>query len=458
MNRKSLLLIALLAVPATTLRADSDAVMNRMLQIYTNTTNPQILETQRRGGLTLGRITARTGVTSPNLINFQPPSIQGGCNGIDLYGGSFSFINKDEMVQALRQIASNAVSYGFTLALQSVCPSCMQQMEALRDRVDDINGMVRDSCHWATTLVDSTGLTDIRDERIARARGEGASTGAFTDNADAETDGGDTQWEIETALGAARNVNVVWMVARQGGIETWFGNAGDAALLEVLMSVTGTLLKSETDSVGAQCFDDAGEREYCFAQRPSLLTVDEFIDGSTVPVEVYRCNEPVACLNPTATVDPDWEGFAERVEEILFGPTPPNTGLLFKLRQGDVALTPEEDAFLSSAAGPVRDILERAAISPGTLRSIGGVVQDTMASILARQMVMELIFMVERAFAISEVEMEEVMEARLLARQTEFSARNETVLLELQFMNNLLNLRGVVAETMAQAEEAPTLR
>ncbi len=457
MNTRALLLTALLAMPATLVRADSDAVMDNMLQIYTNTANPQILETQRRGGLTLGRLSTRTEVATPNLINFQPPSIEGGCNGIDLYGGSFSFINKDEMVQALRAVASNAVSYAFTLALESVCPTCMQKMETLRNKVDEINGMVRDSCYWATSLVDS-GIEAIRNDQIVEGRGNLVTSGTESDNAAAETDGGRTLWEIDTAIGTLRNINVVWSVAKQGGIESWFGTAGDDALLEVLMSVTGTMLKTETRPGGASCDDGTGTREYCFQQRPSLLTVDEFIDGSTAPVDIYRCDEPVECLNPTATTDPNWEGFSERVQEILFGPTPPNTGLLFKLRQGDVALTPQEEAFLASAAGPVRDILERAAISPGTLRSIGGVVQDTMASILARQLVMELIFMIERAFAISEVEMEPMMEERLAVRQAEFSARNETVLLELQFMNNLLNMRSVVSEAMAQAEEAPTLR
>ena len=455
MTTRTLLLTALLAWPGAVLHADADAVMTNMLQIYTNTADPQVLETQRRGGLTMGRISARTAIAAPNLIAYQPPSIRGGCNGIDLYGGSFSFINKDEMTQALRAIASNAVSYAFTLAMESVCPTCMQKMESLRNKVDDINGMVRDSCHWATTLVDATPLDDFRNGRIEAARGAATEAGTTSDSADAATgSAGETLLELETAIGAARNVNVTWRVLNDGNIGTWFGAAGDQDFMEVLMTLTGTVIKTETVG-GAACTDAGGHDEYCFNQPPSILTVEEFIDGSDGNVRIYRCDEPVDCLEPTATVDTSWEGFAERVSEILFGPAGlPNEGLLARMRVGNVALSAQQEAFLTSAAGPVRDILQNAAVSAGTLESIGGQLQDTLASILARQMVLDLIFVVKRGFAASEVEMEEAMQEALQAREREFAARTQNTLVDLEVLNNMFDLWRVVAESAAQGEEA----
>lgn len=453
--RHALIMAALWAAPGATLLADADAVMENMLDIYTNTTNPQILETQRRGGLTLGRISARTAITSPNIINFQPPSIRGGCSGIDLYGGSFSFINKDEMTQALRAIASNAVSYAFTLAMESVCPSCMQKMENLRDQVDEINAMVRDSCYWATSLVDSTGLKAMRDERIAAAKGDQTAAGTVEDAAEAELEA-DSLHELETSIGAAQPLNVVWSVLQGGNLDTWFGAAGDDELLEVIMSLTGTLLKTEALPGGAQCTDDRAVREYCYIDLVSLLTVDEFVDGGG-DVLVYRCGADPACLDPTPTIDPDWEGFTERVALILFGAPGLNDGLLFKLQQGNVALTPDEEAFLTSAIGPVEDILESASLAGGTLVSLGAQVQDTVASVLARQLVLELIFLVERAFAIAEVEMSPAMQDRLAGRQAEFAARNEATLLDLQLVQTMIDLRNQIRQDLARSEEAPAL-
>ena len=237
--------------------AGPDEVMTEMMNMYTNTADPQILDTQRRGGLTLGRLSARTAVAAPNLIAYDPPSINGGCSGIDLYGGSFTFINTDQMTQALRAIASNAVSYAFTLAMESVCPVCMQQMQALRDQVDEINAMVRDSCQWATTLVDATPIKGFHEEQMKRAEEWMVRQGTVQDPNEAGQTG-DTLYEKEAAVGPPQPINVVWEAMRTGNLSGWFGTAGDNELLEVLMSVTGTIVKDEVNFGGTNCDDGRG--------------------------------------------------------------------------------------------------------------------------------------------------------------------------------------------------------
>lgn len=122
-----------------------------------------------------------------------------------------------------------------------------------------------------------------------------------------------------------------------------------------------------------------------------------------------------------------------------------------------MALTPDEEAFLTSAIGPVEDILESASLAGGTLVSLGAQVQDTVASVLARQLVLELIFLVERAFAIAEVEMSPAMQDRLAGRQAEFAARNEATLLDLQLVQTMIDLRNQIRQDLARSEEAPAL-
>lgn len=454
-QRMLLAVIALMAVPQT-LVADSDAVMTQLLNVYTNTTDPQILETQRRGGVTLGRVSARTGIATPNLISYSPPSISGGCSGIDLYGGSFSFINKDEMTQALRAIASNAVSYAFTLAMESVCPSCMQKMESLRDQVDEVNAMMRDSCHWATSLVDSTGLKEFRDDRMAGVKREMTQTGVSDDDADAETDT-TTEYAADVALtGTPTPSNVVWAAMLDTDVDTWFGAAGDAALREVLMSVTGSVVKTVLNPGGAACDDGYGNQEYCYADLPSLLTVDDFIDGDG-DVSLYDCDTPAQCLNPSVVTDVNWEGFSVRIREILFGPGG-NDGLLFKRRAGNIPLTAAETAFLTTATGPLNDILNSAVLSEGSLVSIGAEMQNIIATMLGRQLVLELIFTVEDAFLADNVQMGDLMRDKLVARQREFDTRTSTALTEMEMINSLMYLRQVVAESMVQREEPTNLQ
>ncbi len=53
-----------------------------------------------------------------------PPSFSAGCGGIDLFGGSFSFINMNQFVDLMRAVASNAAGYAFQLAINAMCPDC----------------------------------------------------------------------------------------------------------------------------------------------------------------------------------------------------------------------------------------------------------------------------------------------------------------------------------------------
>ena len=70
---------------------------------------------------------------------------------------------------------------------------------------------------------------------------------------------------------------------------------------------------------------------------------------------------------------------------------------------------------------------------------------------------MELIFLVERAFDLQDIQMEVLMRDRLTARQNEFATRTAETALDMQMLNNLFTVRQQVAEQMARMEEAPTL-
>jgi conjugative transfer pilus assembly protein TraH len=87
------------------------------------------------------------------LVNAQLPSLRAGCGGIDIYGGAFSFINKQQFIALLQNIGSNAVGYAFKLALQSISPDIDKLLTELQDQMNKINAMNINSCEAAQALV-----------------------------------------------------------------------------------------------------------------------------------------------------------------------------------------------------------------------------------------------------------------------------------------------------------------
>ena len=434
-------------------RADSQALLNDIFEVYTNVTEPQTFETQRRGGLTLGRVVTRNRVVAPNFINFDPPSFSGGCSGIDLYGGSFSFINREQLTQALRAIASNALSYAFTLALEGVCPTCMQKMEKLRDWVNQINKELKDSCRWGKSLVNATGLNEWHNSQVEEAHRRAAEAGAADDSFDAVFNH-ISAITTDLDIGETTPENAVWAAMTASNTGAWFGGFGDVEMREVLMSVTGTLIKSETDAGGAECINADTNREYCFREAPPTLTVKDFIDGDlTGPVRIYDCDDDALCLNP-AVVERDWTGLKQRVREIMFGPAPAFTGgLIFKIRDKGAVLTAEEEAFISQAPVPIYTILRSVAKYPGTVISVGEHLQEMVAGQIARSLVLELIGAVRHSFTAEQQQMSAKMSDLLQDRVAEFSARTSVEQHELRNMAAFMNLVSLASRQIAQDEE-----
>jgi len=89
-----------------------------------NVSNPAVLQGQTMNLYTGGSLFMRMPKRTYQLATVTPPSWNAGCGGIDLFAGGFSFINKEQFVAMLRNIGSNALGYGFKLAIQNLCPTC----------------------------------------------------------------------------------------------------------------------------------------------------------------------------------------------------------------------------------------------------------------------------------------------------------------------------------------------
>jgi conjugative transfer pilus assembly protein TraH len=120
------LLAPLFAAPA---HADLNAEMDSLFGTLVNVTDPSAQMGQRRGVLSGGSLVARNRIVNVNPISLVPPSFEAGCGGIDLFGGSFSFVNAAQFTNLLRGIASNAAGYAFQLALTTMMPSGAEIIE-----------------------------------------------------------------------------------------------------------------------------------------------------------------------------------------------------------------------------------------------------------------------------------------------------------------------------------------
>lgn len=114
---------------------------------------PAAVQTQTMNYYHGGNISLTTPSRSYNLITAQAPSINAGCGGIDLHMGGFSFISREQFVQLMRNIGSNALGYGFKIALQNICPTCDNVMTSLQNVADRMNQFNINSCQAAKGIV-----------------------------------------------------------------------------------------------------------------------------------------------------------------------------------------------------------------------------------------------------------------------------------------------------------------
>ncbi len=82
-----------------------------------------------------------------NLVNVSFPKASVGCNGIDIFLGSFSMINGDQLVQIGRGIAQGSAVYAFNTAVSAICADCAAIIANIQDKLAALNKFAKDSCN-----------------------------------------------------------------------------------------------------------------------------------------------------------------------------------------------------------------------------------------------------------------------------------------------------------------------
>lgn len=317
-------------VPA---KADLESSLSNMLGANVQVNSPGSIQSARRGGFYGGSVYVRGRVMNVNIINFTPPSFQAGCGGIDLFGGSFSMINKEQFIALLRSVAQNAAGYAFHLALKNICEQCSTIMSQLQRVIQEMNQFTGNSCQLAKGLVNG-GIAALELSDVKGMQTTSIASG-FNDAFDAFWGSLTSTVGSLTANNAAGGrdydkfeTNVVWEAMQNSGVQGWF-NAGDRSLMEALMTLTGTvILQGPVNDSGGN-----PSRNVTPAVAGGKLSVRDLVYGNA-NASVLRCDTAARCLAPsTATIN--LTGIERVLENALIGsgPADPNS-VLFRLING----------------------------------------------------------------------------------------------------------------------------
>lgn len=317
--------------------------LNSVFDSMVNVTPPGVFETQRRGVIGGGRFTMKNKIFSENIVSFTPPSWKAGCGGIDMFGGSFSFINSEQLTQLLRSVAANAAGYAFSLAIKTICDSCYTIIETLQKKIQQLNQFMGDSCQLAQGIVNdlASGMdTKIKMDDKSQASLKGFVTDFFTGWSEPK---GESATEVR-AKNDPENIkvgNIVWMQMKRTATASWFRVSGDNKLLEAIMSITGSVIIKEP--VG-----DKKDTQPISEIPGNKISLKDLVLGGIV--EMYSCGGDYdKCMHTGAAgMGNQTErliGLKTQIEDVFLGKEGGfGGGLIGKYASNSGSLTPTEAA------------------------------------------------------------------------------------------------------------------
>jgi hypothetical protein len=344
-----ILLLSLSLLPNNAL-AGLDTLVKNVFPSGTmsNVTKGAITREQEGGHLTGGSVVIKTPANPGlQLLHVRAPSCKMGglpCGAqLEILGGGISAVSSAELMNHLKGLVENAVTYGGMMAIKTLCPQCQDLMEWLDAKADWINGMAKTDCEDMTKLVDGMASKMAASSRATRQadmvlNGEGKDAADVTTRSKKD-DGRDATKnpELESQLGD--NFNLVWKALAKKTTS----DAGGRELKELLMSISGTIIGTK---------DNDGKPSV--VHKKSLINKDLIKDFMGVggtgsnKVKLYTCDETEKCLKPTineAAIDKDsvlFTKISKLIEQIVEK---------VYINQGD--LTGEEETLVSLSSMPL---------------------------------------------------------------------------------------------------------
>lgn len=333
---------ALLSTPTS---ADINSQLTQMFNSMSNTTAPGGFESATRGGVTGGSFVLRNRLTNAQLVDVQLPSAQGGCGGIDIFGGSFTFINADQFIQLLRNIAANAAGLAFQIALQAIDNALDGKISELQRVVQSLNQLNVSSCQFSKGLLVSTAsaignssLTDAARQVTNSGSASDYLSGYWTSISSGSKSAVETKAESGQASTCADYGNYLWCV--MGSNDFTGAIAGnDDSNKRFAMSAIGTLLVSADLSAAS----DGGGKNRRIQDIPPIVNenwIDLLAKGGDT--KIYKCSN-AECTSINGVENYAVTGLATSIVKRFNGPG----GIIENVVNG-VPLSAQDKALVAS--------------------------------------------------------------------------------------------------------------
>ena len=352
LKSNTLILAALLGLAPLGAHADIQSQLDSMFDSMSNVTDAGAYETATRGVITGGSLRVRNKISTTPIVSFRPPSFQAGCGGIDMFAGSFSFINAQQFVQSLRSVASNAVGvasgYAFKLALNAMGPTVHNVIQNLQEVMQDINSLMSNSCQLAQGLVTDafssfTSKETMRAANINVTSGVGDAfaslmPGSLTSKSPKEQQNDAGHFKSCEDIG-----NVLWCSMEQYGARSFF-TYGSRQTDEMIMSFTGTvIIKSLTDSEDGK--GKVPETQYF---GPTGITLQDIVEGKKEEqVSIYDCSADEAACMEIKSQQIAFDGLAEKIVKSFNGNSN-SPGIVYKWATNVGSFNADEVAVISA--------------------------------------------------------------------------------------------------------------
>ncbi|MBG6083000.1 conjugal transfer protein TraH [Rubrivivax gelatinosus] len=411
-----------------------------------NGTSPQAFNSQTRGGFVGGGVAVRAPIRNINLVSFDPPRLNAGCGGIDIFGGSFSFINADQLVALFRQIAANAVGLAFKAAIDAINPKLGELMTEFQSKVQALNENMRNTCAVANMLMKPITDAAARKENTDKEAVAGqASKGAFDDllagfssllsrpnKAAADTLAQDSNPNAG---------NLVWRALLNSNAAQILGNPDSGEpdpnmTNQIAMSLVGAVITTTGQSTGTQ--PNGTEKEDTGEVRPATLTLYDLHDGSSQkPLKIWKCTNGFDANKCTTLAEGDLSfiGMKGYVNKMLFGQAVGAAGgvdpssIIGKLQNctsggssgSPCAFTTAQKNFLNAVQTPALAMIRRVQASPGAVEHVALRLVDVLATELTVRYGEAVVRALRMAFNNGKVTKHEPIQAAETQRMLELS-------------------------------------
>jgi conjugative transfer pilus assembly protein TraH len=293
---KRRLLGCLLSVACVVARADVANDMDNFFNgagFASNTTSPSAFQSQAAGFYGGGSLYVRNQVHQYQLVQLDLPSYRGGCNGIDLFTGSMSFLSHEKLVDLGKQVMTSAGAYAVDVMLATTVPELKQVRDNLLAIEQKVNQMSVNSCEVAQNFVGGVfPKTAASQDKICKDQAAMGKSGVASDYVKSRMKcAGDAHDGIMAVAEkdpaqqkqVVLNKNIVWSILQSNAFLS-----GDVELAEMVMSLTGTLI-----------IDKLGHVKVV----PSLVSSSHFIQAllggnkSAHQEQMWRCTDETVGTN-----------------------------------------------------------------------------------------------------------------------------------------------------------------